>query len=66
MLARMNVTATTDAPGQTDADTVVVGVFEGKDVAHDTEDGALQALLDSGEAKRAYRKLALTHAAGKR
>ena len=66
MLARMNVTATTDAPGQTEADTVVIGVFEGKDVAHDTEGGALQALLDSGEAKRGYRKLALTHADGKR
>jgi leucyl aminopeptidase len=66
MLARMNVTSTTALPIDTAADTVVVGVFEGKDVAHDTADGALQALIDSGEAKRAYRKLALTHAAGKR
>jgi leucyl aminopeptidase len=43
-----------------------VGVFDGKDVAHDVEDGALQGLLDSGEAKRAFKHIGLTHAAGKR
>jgi leucyl aminopeptidase len=62
----MNVSATTTAPVETAADTVVIGIFEGKDVAHDVENGALQALLDSGEAKRGFKKLALTHAAGKR
>lgn len=61
----MRVTATTQGPRETSADTVVVGVFEGEDVAHDV-DGALQGLLDSGEAKRGFRKLAVTHADGKR
>jgi leucyl aminopeptidase len=62
----MNVSATTSAPIETAADTIVVGVFDGKDVAHDVEDGALQALLESGEAKRSFKHLALTHAAGRR
>jgi leucyl aminopeptidase len=61
----MRVRATTDAATATGADTVVVGVFEGEDVAHDV-DGELQALLDRGEARRAFRKLALTHAGGAR
>jgi leucyl aminopeptidase len=61
----MRVTATTEAPPATEADTVVVGVFEDEGVAHD-HGGVLQALVDSGEAKRGLRKLALTHAEGKR
>jgi leucyl aminopeptidase len=62
----MDVEATTRNPPETDADCVVVGVFEGEDVAHDTPGGELQALLESGEARRAFRKLAVGHAAGKR
>ena len=62
----MDVEATTRNPPETDADCVVVGVFEGEDVAHDTPGGELQALLESGEARRAFRKLAIGHAAGKR
>ena len=42
-----------------------MGVFEDEGVAHDV-DGVLQGLLDSGEAKRALKKLALTHAEGRR
>src|SRR3954453_20288032 len=61
----MRVTTTTEAPPFTDADTIVVGVFEDEGVAHD-HGGALQALVDSGEAKRGLRKLAVTHAEGKR
>ncbi|MDA0181453.1 leucyl aminopeptidase [Solirubrobacter phytolaccae] len=61
----MRVTATTDAPPATDADTIVVGVFEDEGIAHD-HGGALQALVDSGEAKRGLRKLAVTHAEGRR
>jgi leucyl aminopeptidase len=64
--APVEVTTTTQNPPQTDADTVVVGVFEGEDVAHDTSGGELQALLDSGEARRKFRKLALARADGKR
>ena len=62
----MRVSATTTDPPQTAADTVVVGVFEGKDVSHDVSDGALQRLLDTGEAKRSFKSLAVTHADGKR
>jgi leucyl aminopeptidase len=61
----MRVSATTDSPLATTADTVAVGVFEGEDVAHDHE-GALQALLSSGEARRAPKHLALAHAGGRR
>ena len=61
----MQVTATTDAPPATDADTVAVGIFEDEGVPHD-HGGVLQALVDSGEAKRAFRKLAVTRAEGKR
>jgi len=62
----MNVSATTSAPVETTADTVVVGVFDGKNVAHDIDGAALQSLLESGEGRRAFKHLALTHAAGKR
>ncbi|MBE2319213.1 leucyl aminopeptidase [Solirubrobacter sp. CPCC 204708] len=61
----MRVTATTDSPPATDADTIVVGVFEDEGIAHD-HGGVLQALVDSGEAKRGLRKLAVTHAEGRR
>ena len=61
----MRVTATTDAPPATDADTIAVGVFEDEGVAHD-HGGVLQALVDSGEARRGLRKLAVTHAEGRR
>src|SRR6478735_7229220 len=62
----MDVRATTEAPPETGADTIAVGLFEDEGIAHDTPDGALAALVDSGEAKRGFRKLALTHADGKR
>src|SRR3954449_4702248 len=62
----MRVTATTDAPRETPADTVAIGVFAGEGVAHDTSGGELQALLDSGEAKAAFKHLAVAHADGKR
>ena len=59
----MNVSATVSAPVDTDADTIAIGVFDGKGVAHDVDDGALQALLDAGEARTRFRHLAVTHAA---
>jgi leucyl aminopeptidase len=62
----MNATATTAAPKDTDADTVMVGVFEDEGVAHDLEDGTLTALLDRGEAKRKFRHLAVAHGGGRR
>jgi leucyl aminopeptidase len=65
-LPPMRTAATTDAPLATDADTIVVGVFDGEDVAHDVPDGTLQKLLDRGEARRAFKRLAVTHAEGRR
>src|SRR3954454_11213421 len=62
----MDVRATTDAPPRTGADTIAVGLFEGEGIVHDPAGGALAALVESGEAKPRFRKLALTHADGKR
>src|SRR3954453_4568234 len=62
----MQVSFTTSASVDTHADTVAIGVFDGKGVAHDTPGGELQALLDSGEAKTKFKHLAVTHAEGKR
>jgi len=62
----MRVSATTEPPAATTADTLVAGVFTDEDVAHDTSDGALGALLERGEAKRAFKHLAVVHAGGAR
>jgi leucyl aminopeptidase len=62
----MQVSTTTSAPIDTHADTIAIGVFEGKGVAHDTPSGELQALLDAGEARTSFKHLAVTHAEGKR
>jgi leucyl aminopeptidase len=62
----MRAEATTSAPADTGADTIAIGHFEGEPIPHDLEGGLLQALVDSGEAKPALRKLAVTHAGGKR
>jgi len=61
----MRVRATTDAPAQTGADTIAVGLFDGEAVAHDV-DGVLQGLVDAGEARAGLRKLAVAHAGGRR
>jgi leucyl aminopeptidase len=62
----MDVRATTDPPLQTGADTICVGLVEGEDVAHDVAGGALGALVESGEARTAPRKVAVAHAEGAR
>ncbi|HEV3001969.1 MAG TPA: leucyl aminopeptidase [Solirubrobacteraceae bacterium] len=62
----MQVSATTGAPLETGADTIVVGLFAGKGIPHDVPDGTLQALVDSGEAKSRFRALAVAHAEGRR
>ena len=67
MLAgRMRVSTTTSSPADSGADTLVVGVFDGETVAHDVDDGALQRLVDEGEARTAFRHLAVAHATGSR
>ncbi len=62
----MEVRATIEPPAATGADTIAIGVFEGEGVAHDLPHGELGALLESGEARTGFRKLALTHADGRR
>ena len=62
----MRISATTDSPLETSADTIAVGVFDGEDVAHDVSDGILQRLLDRGEARRAFKHLAVAHADDRR
>ncbi|HEY1517702.1 MAG TPA: leucyl aminopeptidase [Solirubrobacteraceae bacterium] len=62
----MHVEATTASPLAAGADTIVVGVFEDEDVAHDVSGNALGELLTSGEARREFKRLAVTHADGVR
>jgi leucyl aminopeptidase len=62
----MRAEATTAAPAESGADTIAIGLFEGEAIAHDVEGGVLQALVDSGEARPGLRKLAVTHAGGRR
>ncbi|HXW58000.1 MAG TPA: leucyl aminopeptidase [Solirubrobacteraceae bacterium] len=61
----MQVSATTQGASSTDADTVAVGVFEGEAPPQGAPE-QLAALLDSGEARRSPKSLALTHVDGKR
>src|ERR1700733_12704001 len=62
----VNVESTTASPLDTGADTIAVGVFEGEGIAHDVPGDALNALLESGEARRKLKRLAVTHAEGRR
>jgi leucyl aminopeptidase len=61
----MRVSSTTQAPPDTRADTIAVGVFEGEPIAHDV-DGVLQGLVEAGEARAGLRKVAVAHAGGRR
>jgi len=61
----MHVSATTRAPGESDADTIVLGVFDG-DGAPQHAPAELGTLLASGEARTSFKSLALAHADGKR
>jgi leucyl aminopeptidase len=58
----INVSARSGAPTDTDADTRVVGLFEDET----PDDDAARPLVESGEAKGALRKLAVTHEDGGR
>src|ERR1700676_1670955 len=64
--ARAMQVASTTQPGEaTDADTVAVGVFDGDDPPPQAP-AELGELFASGEARRSFKALALTHAGGKR
>ncbi len=65
----VKVTASTEAPLATGADTVVCGVFEDQDPptpAHDLPGGELGAMLDRGEGGRTLGRMAVTHHEGRR
>ncbi len=65
----MNVSWTADPPEASEADTVVLGLFEDEEPRADTSGRVpdpLGELLSSGEAQRSFKALALTHADGKR
>jgi len=61
----MQISATTQPASTTDADTIAIGVFDGEAPAPGSP-AQLGELLDSGEARRSFKSLALTHADGKR
>jgi leucyl aminopeptidase len=62
----VNVEATTVRPLDTDADTIVVGRFADQPIEHDLPSGALEALVESGEAGGRLGQLALIHHDGRR
>jgi len=66
----VEITASTDSPLATDADTIAIGVFQEKDgparVSHDLPGGELAALLASGEASPRLRRVTVTHHDGRR
>ncbi|HEY2600589.1 MAG TPA: leucyl aminopeptidase, partial [Thermoleophilaceae bacterium] len=61
-MSPIGVSARRGAAGDTDADTRIVGLFEGESL----DEPELQELIDSGEAKGGFKKLAMTHVDGKR
>jgi leucyl aminopeptidase len=61
----VNVSWTSKAAGESEADTVAIGVFEGEETPAGVP-AEVGELLASGEARRSYKALALTHADGKR
>jgi leucyl aminopeptidase len=61
----MRVSATTQGTGESDADTVVLGIFDGDGAPRDAP-AELSALLSSGEARTSFKSLALAHAADRR
>ncbi|HYM66437.1 MAG TPA: leucyl aminopeptidase [Patescibacteria group bacterium] len=61
----MHVSAISQHGRTTEADTVAVGIFENEEPPADVPE-QLGELLSSGEARRSFKALALTHAEGKR
>jgi leucyl aminopeptidase len=61
----VRVSSTTQPGGNTDADTIAVGVFEGENPPADTP-SELAELVRSGEARRSFKSLGVTHARGRR
>jgi leucyl aminopeptidase len=62
----MQASSTTEPASATDADTVVLGLFDGSETGLQATPPEVVELLSSGEARRSFKALGLTHAAGKR
>jgi leucyl aminopeptidase len=62
----MQVTATTDAPLDAGADTIVIGVVGGEGIAHDLPGEPLGGLLATSEAGSEPGRIGLTHVDGRR
>jgi leucyl aminopeptidase len=62
---RMQISAISQPARTVDADTIVVGIFAGEEPPQDSP-AELEALLSSGEARRSFKALALTHVDGRR
>jgi leucyl aminopeptidase len=63
--ARMHISAIAQRGGAADADTIAIGLFE-EDATPPDAPPEVGQLLDSGEARRSFKSLALTHADGRR
>jgi leucyl aminopeptidase len=61
----MHVSATTEPPAASDADTIAVGVLKDEEPTGDLPP-ELRELLATGEARRSFKALALAHAGGRR
>ncbi len=61
----MRVTSISQPPRTSDADTIAVGVFEDESAPPDSP-AELTELLSSGEARRSFKALAVTHAESRR
>jgi leucyl aminopeptidase len=61
-MASIDVSARAGAPQDTEADTRVIGLFEGET----PDDDAARPLVESGEAKGGLKKVAVTHEDGRR
>ncbi len=62
----MQASSTTEPASATDADTVLLGVFDGGEPGLRATPPEVAELLASGEARSSFKALGLTHAAGKR
>jgi leucyl aminopeptidase len=61
----VQVSATTQRAGDSDADTIVVGLLDGEQPSSDVP-AEVGRLVESGEARGSFKALALAHAEGKR
>ncbi|MBA3809982.1 MAG: hypothetical protein H0X28_16535, partial [Solirubrobacterales bacterium] len=61
----MHISAISHTPPASDADTIAIGIFDGEGTPPEAPP-EVGELISSGEARSAFKALALTHAEGKR